>query len=252
MTGVVAGSGGGFRKLEAPGVILLLPLLSLLLASSLVPTAAGFGLLARPTRHHHRTTTRTPSASALALSSSDSSFSAPSSSSSSSSAKTHCSPILDDSIAPSGDETMEPKTKKNGRHSRPLYPFSEARKIARGHGFANRHEFELYECPGAYQLPKNPHEVWSTEWQGWDDFLGVPHTIHVGRQLTQSRHLTTPEDYKRFVETKAWLLDDDDDNNNRNDDSRPEEDCDRLPYRPDLYYKNEGWVDWDDWLGVKS
>lgn len=54
-----------------------------------------------------------------------------------------------------------------GKEKSKLYPFQEARKIARGHGFSNKEEFIEYSCPGAYQLPKNPEEVWSDDWNGW-------------------------------------------------------------------------------------
>ena len=64
--------------------------------------------------------------------------------------------------------------KTSSKKSRRLYNFEEARKIARGHGFTSKQEFLEYDCPGAYQNPKDADVVWSEDWRGWDDFLGVP------------------------------------------------------------------------------
>lgn len=119
-----------------------------------------------------------------------------------------------------------PKNKK-------LYPFREARKIARSYGFT-KEEFIEYECAGAYQLPKNPDVVWNEDWKGWDDFLGTPLEFEHGRQVARSlKNVNTENEYLEFIKGKTF---DDDDIESR------------LPYRPDLKYKNEGWIDWDDWL----
>jgi hypothetical protein len=82
-----------------------------------------------------------------------------------------------------------------------LYPFQEARKIARGHGFSSKEEFVEYSCPGAYQLPKNAEEVWSDEWKGWVSaskiensfrcgFHGSLHTFYLGTLGGFSRYLS--------------------------------------------------------------
>jgi hypothetical protein len=124
---------------------------------------------------------------------------------------------------------MSSRTQKANR----LYPFHEARKIARGHGFESKQEFIDYEYAGAYQLPKNPESVWSNDWRGWDDFLGLPLSFEEGRQAARTLHLKSEEEYLKLMESKAI-----DDN----------ELASRLPYRPDLRYKQE-WQGWEDWLG---
>jgi hypothetical protein len=126
---------------------------------------------------------------------------------------------------------MSSRTQKVNR----LYPFNEARKIARGHGFESKQEFIDYECAGAYQLPKNPESEWSDDWRGWDDFLGVPLSFYGGRQVARTLNLKSEEEYLKLMESKTI-----DDN----------ELASRLPYRPDLRYKQE-WQGWDDWLGNK-
>ncbi|KAL3906658.1 MAG: hypothetical protein SGARI_003901 [Bacillariaceae sp.] len=106
---------------------------------------------------------------------------------------------------------------------RGLYSFSEARKIARGHGFSTKKEFLDYDCPGAYQLPKNPDKVWAEDWKGWEDFLGIKLEFEEGRKIARSlQDIDTEEDYLALF-TEKKLSDDDI--------------ASRLPYRPDLKYK---------------
>jgi len=47
-----------------------------------------------------------------------------------------------------------------GKKKRRLFSFAEARRMARGHGFDSREEFDEYSCPGAYQIPKDADVVW--------------------------------------------------------------------------------------------
>jgi len=114
-----------------------------------------------------------------------------------------------------------------------LYPFEEARKIARGHGFESKQEFLEYDCAGAYQLPKNADEVWSEDWTSWDDFLGVPLSFEQGREVARTLQLASQEEYLKLIESKTI---------------KDSELASRLPYRPDLKYKQE-WQSWEDWLG---
>lgn len=126
-----------------------------------------------------------------------------------------------------GENSMVESSKRR------LYSFTEARKIARGHGFSNKQEFLDYECPGAYQLPKNPQEVWSEEWSGWDDWLGIPWPFTTAREIARRMKLGSEEEYLELISEKKY------DNT----------DFDRLPYRPNLFYKSE-WFSWEDWLGL--
>ena len=114
-----------------------------------------------------------------------------------------------------------------------MYSFKEARRIARGHGFESREEFIEYSCPGAYKLPKDPDKVWSDEWKGWDDFLGIPYqNFEHARKIAQRLRLESQEEWMQLFEDSKF-----------NDDDP----AIRLPYRPDLYYKKE-WRGWDEWL----
>lgn len=133
--------------------------------------------------------------------------------------------------------TTNPRKKKL-----PMYSFSEARKLARGHGFGTLQEFLDYDCPGAYQLPKEADAVWASDWTSWGDFLGLPLEFEEAREIARKRvgpssvtkwKVATQEEYQALFEQKQ--LDDGDI-------------ASRLPYRPDLKYKTKGWISWEDFL----
>mmetsp|Transcript_23631 Transcript_23631/g.43918 ORF Transcript_23631/g.43918 Transcript_23631/m.43918 type:complete len:189 (+) Transcript_23631:119-685(+) len=133
----------------------------------------------------------------------------------------------------SSSKACDNKNNSNNKKKRGLYSFSEARKIARGHGFSTVEEFQEYDCPGAYQLPKNPHEVWAEDWKGWDDFLGICLSFEEGRKVARGlKNVETEEAYLKLFKEKQ-LSDNDV--------------ASRLPYRPDLKYKDQ-WISWDDFL----
>ena len=146
--------------------------------------------------------------------------------------------------AASDDDTCtSAKPKRDGgpaaAKARRLYTFAEARKKARTYGFATQDEFVDYECAGTYQLPKNADEVWSEEWTDWDDFLGVPLSLDVAKDVVQQvlekdKGVDSDEAYIALI--KGADISDDDL-------------ASRLPLRPDLYYKSV-WISWDDFLGI--
>jgi len=132
------------------------------------------------------------------------------------------------STASAGSESGKKATK-----SRRLYSFDDARRIARGHGFDSKEEFLEYTCPGAYQIPKDADVVWKDDWRGWEDFLGVTLSFEEGRKVAIALEgIENEEDYLNLMKSKT-IPDDDP--------------ASRLPYRPDLKYKNE-WLGWDDFL----
>ena len=117
--------------------------------------------------------------------------------------------------------------------SRRLYSYEEARRIARGHGFDSKEEFLDYVCPGAYQIPKDADIVWAESWTGWDDFLGITLSFSEGREVARGlKGIETEESYLKLMKSKTIP-----------------DGCisSRLPYRPDLKYKDL-WQGWDDFL----
>ena len=143
---------------------------------------------------------------------------------------------LSSQAAASADKPTARNNMASKASKKALYSFVEARRLARGHGFSSAEEFLDYSCPGAYQLPKNPHVVWAEDWKGWEDWLGIPYGFMEGRQIARSLGLDSEQEYLEVFRKKEFP------------DDHP---AIRVPFRPDLYYKQQ-WQGWDGWLGLSS
>ena len=104
--------------------------------------------------------------------------------------------------------------------------FEEARDMARAMGMSSREEYEEYDCPGAYRLPKRPEETWPDAWLGWDDWLGVPLALADASAAARRLGLRAEDEYLAHVRAHPG---------------------DRLPARPDRYYR-ERWGGWESFL----
>ncbi|KAK1738263.1 hypothetical protein QTG54_010932 [Skeletonema marinoi] len=141
--------------------------------------------------------------------------------------------ILVLTMAEENTTTSTTTSNNNKSKSRRLYSFEEARRIARGHGFDSKEEFLEYMCPGAYQIPKDADVVWAESWQGWEDFLGITLSFSKGREVARALDgIETEEAYMALMKSKTI----------------PDGDISsRLPFRPDLKYK-EQWQGWEEFL----
>lgn len=131
---------------------------------------------------------------------------------------------------------MSPTMSSKSSKARALYSFTDARRMARNHQFETREEYLEYSCPGAYQLPKNPEEVWVEEWKGWEDWLGSVLDFELGRKTARTLNLQSESEYEQLIRS------------NTIDDSNV---ASRLPYQPDKIYTKQ-WRGWADWLGVQQ
>ena len=115
------------------------------------------------------------------------------------------------------------------RRYRRLNPYEKVRN--RVMTFGHRHKADWDDCvssglQGAY-VPQRPDEMYAPEWVSWDEFLGVMRTYEETRQLAVNvLGLKSLDDYIIFVRSdvkRAQGL--------------------RIPVRPDIKYKNDGWID---------
>ena len=125
--------------------------------------------------------------------------------------------------------------------------------MARAMGMSSREEWDDYDCPGAYRLPKDPDVTWSAEWQGWEDWPGVTLPFAAAREVVRGLGLESEQQYAELrkagadlerVSAEAW-------NSGHALKVRQAAaavDTGRLPARPDLVYREE-WRGWEDWLG---
>jgi hypothetical protein len=132
-------------------------------------------------------------------------------------------------------------------------PFAEARSMARAMGMSSREEWDEYDCPGAYRLPKDPDIAWASEWRGWEDWLGVTLPFAEARELVRGLGLASEQEYVDLLKAGADLERVSDDAWNSGHALKVRQaaaavDTGRLPARPELKYGPE-WQGWKDWLG---
>ena len=63
-----------------------------------------------------------------------------------------------------------------------------------------------------------------------DDWLGRPLPFHEARAFAKERRIQTQSEWWAAVDSRTTPR--------------------RVPVRPGMYYRDDGWIDYDDWLGV--
>lgn len=122
---------------------------------------------------------------------------------------------------------------------RRLLPFHVARNAARSLGFSKADwddwvgDGKASPSLGPY-MPSDPKSMYPDDWQGWDDWLGVPRPYDEARGEVHRLGLRTQQAWWEMVENEPELLEEL-----------------RIPARPHLYYPSRGtkWLGYDDWLG---
>merc|ERR1712216_576874 len=137
----------------------------------------------------------------------------------------------------------EPKRTPGNVGSR-MRPFDEARQYVRGLRFTRQTEYQNWAKSGQRpnDVPGNPDLTYKGKgWMSWPDWLGYAE----GRPLrTEFRTIEEAREYVRelrfnsTLEYQYW--------------SRSGQRPDDVPSNPDQTYKGKGWIDWQDWLGLKE
>ena len=82
-------------------------------------------------------------------------------------------------------------------------------------------------------IPSNPPNTYIDEWQGWPEFLGIEDYAFLdfesARKIVRDKKFKSISDYRNFARDYKEK---------------------RLPVNPKNTYKNDGWVDWEDFLGI--
>eukprot|EP00898_Chlorokybus_atmophyticus_P009127 jgi/Chlat1/9215/Chrsp98S08475 len=126
-------------------------------------------------------------------------------------------------------------------------PFEEAREYIWQLGFKDKDEYRAWASTidRPRGIPKNPNEVYADEgWLSWEDWLGS----EKGRRARVRRRRGTDvlpfEPAREYVRTLHFRGKDDYREWSKRGD-RPL----NVPSRPDIIYKDQGWIDWLDFLG---
>jgi hypothetical protein len=117
--------------------------------------------------------------------------------------------------------------------------FDAARQFVRSLGIKNNPEWRQYVNSGRKpdDIPSNPNTVYKAEWISWADWFG-----NGGRQHGHWRPFEGARAFIRSLGFKSWKEWD----AYRNSNARPHD----IPKDPDRKYKNHGWIDTNDWIGV--
>ena len=143
-------------------------------------------------------------------------------------------------------------TKKSKEVRKNYRPFEQARTFARSLRLGREDNWQLYIqgkfddrelCPT--DIPNDPQEVYKDKgWTGWSDWLSEhyhPETI-VYRPFAEAREYVQNLKLKDVHEWETYR--------NGEDISRGE--CPKdIPVWPPRAYKEKGWTNWADWLGLK-
>ena len=126
--------------------------------------------------------------------------------------------------------------------------FKAARSFARRLGLHNAWEWQQYCEDRLFRkpvrsrgIPESPAEIYSKEWKGWADWLGLHSAggtylkFEYAREYVQRLELGTKAGWEAFVNNKLYYF------------SRP----DYIHPNPDIIYYDE-WQGWEDWLGQRK
>ncbi len=118
--------------------------------------------------------------------------------------------------------------------------FEEARKFVRSLGLKNHREWTEWSKSGMRpsNIPGNPHINYKNEgWMGYGDFLGTGNyrkmdflLFEEARKYVWNLKLKRREDWKKFCKSGM----------------KPK----NIPFSPDVFYKNKGWVSFGDFFGT--
>lgn len=123
---------------------------------------------------------------------------------------------------------------------RKLLPYEYARAAAMDLGLRSKEEWDEYLLDGKVYhgpyLPSRPDEMYADDWVSWEEFLGICRTYDDARQLIQSvLRFKSMVEYDTFIQA----------------DSKRAEGL-RLPLKPEIVYKDKGWVSEEHFLGLSE
>jgi len=121
------------------------------------------------------------------------------------------------------------------RRKRVYLPFEEARKWAQALCFKSADDWDEMCNDGRrnHYIPSEPSEIYKDQgWVSWEDWLGIVRMkeFSEARNYAQSLELKSMSSWYQLIR----------------EGNLPED----IPERPMQVYKETGWVDFEDWLGL--
>lgn len=135
-------------------------------------------------------------------------------------------------------------------------PFEEARTFVRSLGLKGQREWIDYFAgrlsdlpPKPNNIPTDPARIYANEWKGVGDWVGTGKRRKAPKnQVKNAKTFQESQQYVCNLLTKPrptqqdWVK--------YHDANKIELSQNGIVQRPDLTYKNYGWINWADWLGV--
>lgn len=120
-------------------------------------------------------------------------------------------------------------------------PFDDARELVRAECLGSKKQYQdWHDLHKPKRLPKYPNRAYSSEWNGWNDFLGTDNKFDKNKRFyrpfaeaiawAHKLDIWTKEEWTEFALGRTNLPDD-------------------IPTRPDLIY--DDWLTWPHFLGSK-
>ncbi|MEK6828781.1 MAG: hypothetical protein AABY15_01555, partial [Nanoarchaeota archaeon] len=146
--------------------------------------------------------------------------------------------------------------------------FHECRDTVSRMNFKSFDEWKKY-CKSGYKpesIPDNPHIIYSDEWSGWDDFLGIKEGSIISKMSNNKKKNKIKIEKEEKDDSKSEeisflffevardfvkickLKDKSDWEKFCKSNNMPK----NIPHNPDVYYADKGWVSWEDWLGIEN
>ena len=120
--------------------------------------------------------------------------------------------------------------------------FEEAKYYIHRLEFNSKNDWEIWIGSKYYpsNIPSAPDVIYKEKgWISWEDWLGIENQI--GGFSKDFLSFGEAREYVRGLKLRSfskWI-----------DWSESEERLDNIPFYPDCFYKDQGWISWNDWLG---
>jgi len=131
--------------------------------------------------------------------------------------------------------TLKDTQQQARRHWR---SFEEARALTQSLGLKSKKAWAAWAHSGARpaDIPATPPYVYRGKgWVSWGDWLGTRNRRGGWRSFKEARALTRSLGLKSVADWNDWAK----------SEARPVD----IPCFPQSFYRDQGWVSWDDWLG---
>jgi hypothetical protein len=127
------------------------------------------------------------------------------------------------------------------KHYNIYYSYSECKRVVQLKKFESSRYFRKNIkniIRDDIRIPYNPYIIYRSEWESWGEFLGtgrIQDNLKTYLPFNEAREWARNLNFKMAKEWRYMKLS-----------KLPE----GITKKPDRTYKNKGWVDWYDWLGI--